>query len=595
MKKRMKSLIALGLSVFMLAGCGNSSNQQSESKTVDETVESSSVTSQQQETQVEESKYPEYLNLESARPIVKEGEEVTLKVAVLRATIAETPVDETWFAKFVEEKLNINLEIEWLTSANSGERTTLMLAADDMPDIFINLLSDSHVVEYDVENGQLMAISDYASEELTPNILAQWDKYADYMAAYTMSNGKIYTIPSINTTDCLGLGNTLSMYAGFVNRDYMKAAGIEELPETVDEFVEMLRKFKALDPKQLGVDEIYPLLATSSWGDRIYLMNALGWANVTGLEFTWPCWDTVEEQIAIPVFQEERFSEFVTVYHTLYEEGLIHPDYFSLNKQAVRALEAEKAGGICFDSAPSMWGGDASDFVFTLPLSSEWSEPAVATAAYASRGGKIHVSANTEYPEVCLRLLDYLCSDEGIVYYSYGCPAESEDTLGMITGWELDEKTRSITYEEVTSGKYSDDYTYKSNVINLTPATVLADGDALLLAQKLVGIEEPKYPELDLTDDIVYLTQYLRASAVEGHLVNPISLGLLSELGDKQETYSDLKTVLDAYISGEFAKFVVGQRDLSELPDFYNEIKAMGGDEYKEIVLNAYKDYVHVP
>lgn len=590
MKKRMKSLIALGLSIFMLAGCGNSVTKQSESKT----VESTEVITQQQETQMEESKYPEYLNLESARPIVKEGEEITLKVAVARATIAESPVNEVWFAKFLEEKLNVNLEIEWVTSENSKERKTLMLATGDMPDIFINLLNNSDVVQYGVENGQLMAISDYVDEELTPNILAQWDKYAAYMETYKMSDGKIYTLPSISTTDRFGYGASLPIYNAFINRDYLKAAEIEELPETVDEFVDMLRKFKTLDPKQFGVDEIYPMLAVNGFQDRIYLMNAYGWGNVTGVEFTWPCWDTVENRIVIPCFQEEKFADFITLYHTLYSEGLLHPDYFSLDKQAVRALEATNAGGVNCDYAVSLWGGADSDFVFALPLASKWSETPVATANYAAREGRIHVSASTEYPEVCLRLLDYLCSDEGTVYYSYGCPAGSEDTLGIIKGYQIDNKVGDVIYEEVTSGKYPDNYNYTSNAISLTPSTVLSDGDVFLLAQKLAGIEKPEYGEMDLTHDVTYLNVYLKGTAVQGHLVNPISLHVLSGLGDVQGEYSDLKTVLDTYIKGEFAKFVVGQRDLSELPNFFKELKEMGGERYSEIVLNAYKDYKHV-
>ena len=594
MKKRMKSLIALGLSIFMLAGCGNSTTKQSESKSESQTVENSDMTLQQQETQVEESKYPEYLNLESARPIVKEDEEITLKVAVVRASVAETPVDEVWFAKFVEEKLNVNLEIEWLTSANVSERKTLMLAANDMPDIFINVLNDKEVVQYGVQNGQLMAISDYLSEELTPNILAQQEKYAPYMSAYKMSDGKMYTLPSIGTTGRFGDGNTLGTYCVFINREYLRAAGIEELPATVDEYVEMLRKFKTLDPKQFGVDEIYPLLTNTSWNDRIYIMNSYGWACVTGLEFTWPCWDTVKNQITIPVFEEERFADFVTLYHTLYKEGLLHPDYFSLNNQAVRALEVANAGGVNCDFAPSSFGGAASDYVYPKPLTSKWNDTPVATATNIVRSGRIHVSASTEYPEVCLRLLDYLCSDEGIVYYANSCPAGSEDTLGIIGGYNFDENG-NFYYEDVKSGKYSDNYNYKCNAINLTPSTVLSDGDTAVLAQKLMGIENPGYPEWDLTNDVVYLNNYLRACAVEGHLVNSISLNILSDLGDDQDEYSDLKTVLDTYISGEFAKFVVGQRDLSELPDFFNEIKQMGGDRYSEIVLNAYKDYNHIP
>ena len=40
--------------------------------------------------------------------------------------------------------------------------------------------------------------------------------------------------------------------------------------------------------------------------------------------------------------------------------------------------------------------------------------------------------------------------------------------------------------------------------------------------------------------------------------------------------YTDLKTVIKNYVNTETAKFVVGQRSLDELSDFFDELKNMG-------------------
>ena len=55
--------------------------------------------------------------------------------------------------------------------------------------------------------------------------------------------------------------------------------------------------------------------------------------------------------------------------------------------------------------------------------------------------------------------------------------------------------------------------------------------------------------------------------------------------------YTDLYTVLNDHLTTEFAKFVVGQRSLDELPKFFEELKAMGLDEYVQMVNDAYTDF----
>ena len=82
MKKRTRTLLALGMVAAMLVGCGSQPSVQP-SESSDSQATESTQTSQPQESESQENsvEYPEYLNMESARPIVKEGEEVTLKVA----------------------------------------------------------------------------------------------------------------------------------------------------------------------------------------------------------------------------------------------------------------------------------------------------------------------------------------------------------------------------------------------------------------------------------------------------------------------------------------------------------------------------------
>ena len=68
MRKKTKSWIAVAMAAVMLCGCGT-------------TVSESTGTSEETGTDTAGvSEYPDYLNLESQRPIVKDGEKITLRV-----------------------------------------------------------------------------------------------------------------------------------------------------------------------------------------------------------------------------------------------------------------------------------------------------------------------------------------------------------------------------------------------------------------------------------------------------------------------------------------------------------------------------------
>lgn len=280
----------------MLCGCG-SGNETAESAQESENVAETE--------QAEVSSYPEYLNLDSARPVVNEGEDVTLRLMVMRESIANSDINENWFVKFIEDELNINLEIEEVNSSTYQERRNLVLASNDLPDIMIYMgLTASDIVTYGVEGEQLLPMSDYINEELTPNIYQMIQENEAARVENTAPDGKMYTVP-ILMASYPGYGNTLGTQRVFIDKKYMEAAGIEKVPETLDEFVEMLRAFKALDPAQMGVDEIWPMVST--WGnDKEFLLNAFGWVPGDSLtDPTVPAWDVEKQEIVVPCAEEK--------------------------------------------------------------------------------------------------------------------------------------------------------------------------------------------------------------------------------------------------------------------------------------------------
>ena len=579
MKTKMKTLVALCLVLCMaITACGKTEQKES---TVTSEKENTQATTENK--QVEESKYPEYLNMESYRPIVKEGEEITLKVATIRPTGMTTDINETWFVKFIEEELNINLEIEELTAENRAERKNLMLASGDVPDLLLIPLTNGEVVEYGVNGGELLPISDYFSEELTPNILDTLEKEPEAKAAATATDGKIYSVPKINAKTP-GSGDTIGLQRVFIDTVYMEAAGITEVPTTLDGFVDMLRAFKKIDPKAVGVDECWPLVTRSN-NDYEYFLNAFGFLQVDQNKATEPVWDVETQSVTVSCLTE-KYAEFIKLYHTLYSEGLLHPDKFTMDNANARALYAEGKAAVNTDFGPLLFDKENfDDYVMAKPLTSKWSadEPVV-TSALGYVKNLAFISADTEYPEVCVRFMDYLYSGEGAIYSSNGCTADSEDKLGIIEGFYLNDQG-VVSHKDVDSGKFATSFEYLSNLVRINNDVYTMDYEKAINYQyELLGAEVPE-KVFDHTNAQSHLEWQLYDN-MNAYLEYPLAEAYLD--AETNTRFTDLQSVLETYHDQEFAKFVVGQRPIEEVDKFLQELMDLGGKEYLELVKKVY-------
>lgn len=575
MRKRTKSWIAVGMAAVMLCGCGQTAPENAETANASNEGADSAVT-----------EYPDYLNLESQRPIVKDGEKKTIHVLAQTPSNSHDDINEHWFVKFLEEKMNVDLEIEELSGEALGERKSLMFASDDLPDMLFNVgLQASDIMRYGVDGEQLLPMSDYVNETLTPNIVAALEGQDEAVAAATAPDGKMYTIPKFDPS-YPGYGNTIGMQRCFLDMEYMEKAGIEKSPETLDEFIDMLRAFKQLDPSEMGVDEIYPFVATGG-RERECIRNAFGWI---GGDAVTPCWDEQEKDVTVAC-NDAKYADFLKVMNTLYTEGLLHPDFLTMDIMTARALYSEGKVPVVADSAPYVSRPDHfENYIALTPLSSEWCDEGVVGQSneYSIYGWHdVYISADTEYPELCMRLLDYLYSPEGSVYASEGCPEGSEDSLGMIEGFTFDENG-SIKYLDVESGKAESLVAYSDGMISMG---ITGRMPRILAQQEMCGLE-PAYPELEELNlkngDENYRYQLYKAQ--QGHMVTTLPSAYMDE--ETSARYSDLITVIGNYVNEESAKFIVGQRPLEETGQFFEELQALGIEEYEEIVRNAYADFV---
>lgn len=530
-------------------------------------------------------------------------EKVTVSLLTTRNSTATNDIEDVWFFKYLAQKMNVDFELE--QTLETDQRISLMFASDSVPDLVWGIrLSNNDVMVYGMQEGMLLNWKDLITPELMPNTYQAMQDYPDAFTASTAPDGNIYTLPMI--TGSSYYANTGSFSAAirmYINKDWMDACGITELPTTLDEYLEVLRTFKEKDPMGLGENNI-PLIGNQE-KDKTFVWNALGFHG-TATQAYGTAFDLKDNQLVLPCYTEEA-KEFITFYNTLYNEGLISPDYFTLDQTAARGLMASGVCGVLGDSTLAAIGDAWSSWIALSPLTSDVNDVAVAAFNPGYSVGQLYASAYTEHPEVLARIVDYMYSDEGALYYNYGPMKGTEETLGMVDGWYYDENNR-ITTDKVVNGEFTDisEYAYqyiksyssapgRFDHYSQTAAAMAGiefPGKEMTIVDKLTGAEIPSLIMDVYTDDNNdghwRITQ---SEAMIDHLT-AVRLPDVYLTAEQNQRVADLSTVINDYVTAESAKFIVGTRPLSELDAYFEELKSLGIEEYIAIYQEAYAPFL---
>ena len=401
-KKVWALFLAVTMSIGCLAGCGQTASKEVESSA------SESTTVKESESTVEKEETPLF-NV-GELPIVNEA--VTLKVLTQddpNSAWEKAADAELW--AWLEEKTGIHFEVESYPAEELKSKLPLIMATpDEMPDLFIRCnLSSADVQTYGA-NGQLLMLDEYI-EAYGANINECFDTLDYAYGAAVSPDGHIYSLPAFNG------GAAINKYA--MNTKFLEAVNME-VPTTIEELYEVFKAIKAhgdADGDGVKGNEI-------CWSGTLghFRPTALG---MVGINNYWPtggCLFDDKNQEVYFVPTSDAYKYMLEWLNTFYEEGMIDPEVFTQNNDEYKAKLAEgriflkKAAD---DPESASFAGIEGDFYPETPIHSEISEPFVQIgASYQTDIGA--VSAYTEYPEVCVLLLDYLFTEEGTKVARFG-------------------------------------------------------------------------------------------------------------------------------------------------------------------------------
>lgn len=547
---------------------------------------------------------PDYVNTDGMYPAVNEnGPDITISILTTRNSTATNDVGDIWWFKYLSDVMNVNFELE--QTLETQQRISLMFASDSLPDLVWGIgLGNSDVMTYGVEEGMLLTWNELLTEELMPNACQAMRDYPDAFTACTAPDGNIYTLPYI--TGSSYYANTGSFSASvriYINQDWLDACGLE-MPTTLDEYLNVLRAFKEEDPMGLG-DANIPLIGNQN-KDKDFVWKALGFHG-TATQSYGTSFDLKDNQVVLPCYSEEARA-FIEFYHTLYTEGLVSPDYFTLNQTSARGLMATGVCGVLADSTLAALNDAWRPWVAIAPLTSDYNDKPIASIRAGYATGLMYASSLTEHPEVLARIVDYMYSDEGSTLYHYGPMRDGEQpTYDMVEGWYIKDNGE-LTNDAVERGEYTAltlyAYEYIKSILDVAGrfdhynqescrmAGIPYTGQTIEIKDQLTGDIVLSVPQASYTDDNNDGHWRITQSETMLDHLTAIRLPNVYLSAEQNQRVADLSTIINDHVAAESAKFIVGARSLNELDAYFQELRDLGIEEYIEIYRTAYAGYI---
>lgn len=547
----MKRLLAVALSVSMmcsLVGCG--SGQES-------TITTDSVSA-------------ENVNPAGTFPIVKEP--ITLKVmASQHALVEDLKTNE--FTQRLEELTGIIIEWQTVPESNSVEKLNVLLSTGtDLPDVFLGFnINMTQQISIGEEQGLFVNLDPYLNE-YAPNVLAMYEKEPVLEGMSRTPSGGVYGI--LGAEEAFHVKYPSKMW---IQQSYLDTLG-KELPETTEDFKELLLAIKNEDPNGNGKADEIPLTgATTGWETRVlpFIMSAfVEYHEVNGIDSNISF--TINDGKIDAAFTQDGFKEGLIYMNELVEEGLLDPGAFTQDQQQLKTLTGNEANyvGVVAAGAPlAAVSGieNAMNWISLKPLIGPSGNEHTRYVPQSPLVGRFVVTKECENIEAAVRLADYFVSEEGTLNSVIGVEGVDwkyieDDSLLGING-------EPAVYERITPyGEQQNKNWEKIAPVFLYDELrngMLAEGGPLDMETKLYNEAKDKYEQFN-----------------SDRYILPVTV-----LEDDMTEFVDITTSLATYLSQTTAEFIVGARDIeAEWDKYLQTLDAIGVDRLIEIMNTTYEN-----
>ena len=369
-----------------------------------------------------------------------------------------------WFAKELKDRFNVTLNIvssnvdsNALTSAMSAGELGDMVVMGEMSGDFLDCVKADLILDWsDIDLTAYPNINTYMQDSMK--------KVSDMCAAEGYEGIYGFT-GSVAMENGAWAELTDPTYALQVRYDAWEKAGKPEL-NTLEDLPAFLEALQNAVPTNADGETVYAYGGFGDWEDCVMkftwdLMTFYGYQ-----EFDFMGVNYATREIVNPLDEGSLYSRALKVNNELYQKGLFDPESVSQNFDTY--TQKLSSGRYLV----ALWGWIIGNYNsaeraankegFTTFLIED-SAPAVQTISTKGGNWPWALGANTQYAERALEVLDWLCSEEGIIISNYGpkglCWDYGEDGVPYMTdfGWQCQEDSENTQMpEEFGGGTFMD-------------------------------------------------------------------------------------------------------------------------------------------
>lgn len=536
LKRTAALLMAAGLSLSMLAGCGTPGQDST----------SASPGAEQNTT-------------------VGAAEGYTYKIATVRW-------NDTWPTDFLTDGVmgdlakEADIDIEWQIyySNDFGEQKALLFASDDLPDAFFGScgLGDSDIVQ---NKEKLLELTDLINEETMPNLMKIFEEDSTMRMACTDRNEQIYSLPKkIPFRPKLNSQN-------YINKEWLDNLNLE-MPTNYDELKEVLIAFKEQDADGDGDPNNEIPISGYKPGYGSVLLDSFDLIERGDEHMSL---DANNKVAFVPT--QDHYKEAVKYLRELWELGVMDEEYFTQEGSMYTAKLQKEGGsqiGIFSGWTADSWAGpNTKQFVQMPTLESPWgtkNAQSIASTEYSDK--ELILNINCPNPEKVLRWADLFYDDLVSLQTFYG---------SISTGQIKD--NGDGTYELLTP---------KDNTLD-TSAWWYSPRDFGPKYMRKEFEEKVTLPT-DQGDGLKLVEDELNAQYADNPNLLHAWPGTIKFTDDEINERTALNVDINSYVEAQWAHWITEGGVEEEWDDYLQQLDAMGLQRLIEIDQGAYDAYVEM-
>lgn len=514
-------------------------------------------------------------------PLVEPGTE-TLTIATMDNYFAtKSYADNLPVYQAFEELTGVTIEWEVIPISDYDQvMGTRLASGQNLPDIFV-IPSGSNADQLGFD-GIAMPLNDLI-EENAYYLNMLMDEYPIIRSALTTADGNIYAYPGfgegfinkpeeMDTGELTDPGANLCLNVSMIRKDWLDKLGLE-VPETLDDWYNVLKAFKTQDPNGNGEADEIPITATFNMRDIYRFGEAFGLYRAGNDESRW---GTDENGKVFFKDTTEEFKQTLEFLNKLYTEGLLDPEYVTpgfdkttekVSRDLLGAVASDWVSNIStYNANLNTAGVEDANWVPVKPIENPDGESLITNRWSIWKTAAI--SKDCDNPELAMKWLDFQClSAQGIALTNFGIEGDSYTVA--------EDGTVTLTDNAMNNpdGLGPQEYLRSLGAWGQLPYPQAKEGYEALWANQPELIE-------------------FAESFTEEQIRQPFPNTNLPFTDEENSIRTEFETNIETYCDEMAIKFIQGEESLDNFDEYVATVESYGLSELLEVYQNAYDRFL---